>query len=467
MLKNKFLTKSKAFFFLFILFGVFIVYSPPKDPDLGWHLRYGQYNFENKTILKNNIFSFTFPNYYWANSYWLSEILMYLPVKILGINVGLTVLGLLLSFYTVYVLVFFYKKISVEIFKISYPYLATILILIFLNDSLVSFRPFFPSTLFFTFLIYVLLYKQKYIPFLPVVFTFWVNLHADFVLGLLVFGAYVFFLIMRVAIKEGINVKLSSDVLKTILYYLLSIIVTVINPYGINLHKTLLAEHTLVSTNVQILEWSSAMFYLPLGHAMFYLIFYVLAFYILYKSKYSLPIWYFLCLLLFFALSVRFVYFVRVFLLVSYPIWIIQINAFINRIQGFLGALATLDLVRKLRFVYTLFFCVLLSVFLSKVYLSLDVKRWSLAYNYPYHEVAYINKHDDIKKVFTKYDWGGYISWFAPEKKVFIDGRMTSWKQNNVSALGTYEEWYAMFEKSNMRFNLYESEEYGKMFIFF
>lgn len=464
MLK-KVLTKSNILFFLFILFGVCLIYSPPKDPDLGWHLRYGQYNFENKTILKNNIFSFTFPNYYWANSYWLSEILMYLPVKLLGINLGLTTLGLTLSFYTVCTLVFFYNKVSKKL-NISYPYLATIVILFFLTDSLVSFRPFFPSTLFFSLLIYILLYKPKYMFILPIIFTFWVNFHADFVLGLLIFGSYVFFLVLHHLVEQGIALNISKDTAKTILYFAMSILVTFINPYGINLHKTLLLEHTLVSTNVHILEWSSAMFHLPLEQASFYLFFYILAFIILYKARLSVPLWYLLCLFIFYSLSIRYVYFVRVLLLISYPIWITQTNNLIGKISTFLGGFMS-DLTKKMQYVYVFFFTTLILIFLWKIYLSLDVKRWSLEYNYPYYEVAYINKRDDITNVFTKYAWGGYMIWFAPQKKVFIDGRMTSWQKNNVKALNMFENMYDNFEKQNIRFNLYNSKEYGKIFIFF
>jgi hypothetical protein len=47
---------------------------------------------------------------------------------------------------------------------------------------------------------------------------------------------------------------------------------------------------------------------------------------------------------------------------------------------------------------------------------------------YPKQEVAYLKTHLPTGNLFSIYDWGGYLIWKLPEKKVFIDGRMPSWR---------------------------------------
>jgi hypothetical protein len=41
--------------------------------------------------------------------------------------------------------------------------------------------------------------------------------------------------------------------------------------------------------------------------------------------------------------------------------------------------------------------------------------------------------------VFSDYGWGGYLIWNYPEKKVFIDGRMATWKwEANIPTESNY-----------------------------
>ncbi|MEK9175970.1 MAG: hypothetical protein AAB520_00845, partial [Patescibacteria group bacterium] len=54
---------------LFLYLGIFIFsIHLPQDPDLGWHLKYGEYFFENGSVLRDNTFSALMPDYKWSNS---------------------------------------------------------------------------------------------------------------------------------------------------------------------------------------------------------------------------------------------------------------------------------------------------------------------------------------------------------------------------------------------------------------
>ena len=47
---------------------------------------------------------------------------------------------------------------------------------------------------------------------------------------------------------------------------------------------------------------------------------------------------------------------------------------------------------------------------------------------YPDKAVNYLVTHEPRGEIFSTYDWGGYLIWKNPSKKVFIDGRMPSWR---------------------------------------
>jgi hypothetical protein len=49
-------------------------------------------------------------------------------------------------------------------------------------------------------------------------------------------------------------------------------------------------------------------------------------------------------------------------------------------------------------------------------------------YGYPQNAIAYLKTRLPAGQIFSTYDWGGYLIWKLPEKKVFIDGRMPSWR---------------------------------------
>jgi hypothetical protein len=46
----------------------------------------------------------------------------------------------------------------------------------------------------------------------------------------------------------------------------------------------------------------------------------------------------------------------------------------------------------------------------------------------PDQAIVYLKQHPPHAQVFAPYHWGGYLLWKYPEKKVFIDGRMSIWR---------------------------------------
>lgn len=62
---------------LTFLLTAFLLSRTPADADLWWHLRAGQVMWEQKSILLNDVFSYTRAGAPWVNAFWLSEILLY------------------------------------------------------------------------------------------------------------------------------------------------------------------------------------------------------------------------------------------------------------------------------------------------------------------------------------------------------------------------------------------------------
>ena len=70
---------------------------------------------------------------------------------------------------------------------------------------------------------------------------------------------------------------------------------------------------------------------------------------------------------------------------------------------------------------------------------STNMKQLSDLEQYPAAAVDYLRMHTSADdRIFNDYNWGGYLIWFLPEHKVYIDGRMASWQTSNVHILDRY-----------------------------
>src|SRR5690348_7569702 len=77
----------------YLIVFIFSLY-PPSDPDLGWHLKYGEYFWQHGSLLRDNIFSVMMPAFHWANTSWLMDIIDY-AVFHLGGFFGISLLSAL------------------------------------------------------------------------------------------------------------------------------------------------------------------------------------------------------------------------------------------------------------------------------------------------------------------------------------------------------------------------------------
>lgn len=410
-------SKKKAYIITFLL-GLFILFSAPVDADFGWHIRYGQDISQEHSLPHSNEYSFTFEDYNWADSYWLSQVIIYKTQEYLGVT------GMSLVFSTVLVVfLFLYLKFFEEkddyVKNLPIPLLITFLSI---EHSRASIRPIFFSSLAIIILSLILNKKHKLISYLPILFVLWANLHADFILGLAIFTLY----LANTLIKDK-RVKL-----EVLLSYVLSVIATLVNPYGLLLHETLLKEsHPFQFMYIQ--EWR------PLWEIDIKLAIYVLIFAIFIVFRWEkLSNFIKVLFLLFFVLSFRFGYFSRIFILLTLPSFVESFNYYYNSLNKYMPSIKQKILSIALKIAIFLLMFLYSLTFFRKVENSNSTRKWSASYGYPYEATQYIKQNQLEGNIYNSYSWGGYLIWQLPENKVFIDGRMPSWRVENRSVFEDY-----------------------------
>jgi hypothetical protein len=159
------------------------------------------------------------------------------------------------------------------------------------------------------------------------------------------------------------------------------------------------------------------------------------------------------------------------FALYSYPLTTLAFIDFFNVIKRIKFA------PMRFNYVYKIFyFATLLLIFLQ---LTMDVKELTyISENnyYPQRAIEFLKNRKIEGNLFSDYAWGGYLIWKYPEEKVFIDGRMPSWRSKNyagnqsVSAMDDYEnilkgreDYKLYFNKYNIRYILWPKEKYDKI----
>ena len=193
------------------------------DTDFGWHLRIGEIIFNSKIIPKNDVFSFSLPNYPYVYHSWLGELLIYVSYK-LGALWGVTLFFGGILFLS-----------SIFIFRACKVFTKDVNPLLFLGSVLLfqalvggrmrEFGLLFLSIEYFLFLKFRIS-KSRLIWLIPAVFALWVNFHGSFVLGLAVY----FLCIGLAFLFEGIAKK---DLKLILTVGVLSIFATFVNPYGV------------------------------------------------------------------------------------------------------------------------------------------------------------------------------------------------------------------------------------------
>jgi len=380
------------FFLLFFLKGLLFL-----DPDFGWHLKVGELILSSG-IPKADPFSYTMPSFPFVDHEWLTDILIF---KLYHFG-GFTLLSLVFGLAASGAIFLTSKNFASGFFLLT---VGTLL-------SFAGIRPQVISWFFLALLLRLLSLKQsRKICLWPLLFIFWANLHGGFAIGLVTIFVFLTFKAFRT--KKIVFAEVAA--------LGLSVLATVINPYGLTLWHEIWQSFSDVSLHSRIAEWTPTFFnfhflFLALVASSLLLI-------LRYIKKFYLEE-----LALYFG-----------FLMASFssqrhvPLWTIVALPLIFKALSFLkeevsfykeGSLR-LQKAQKVFLGSSLFLLSLWSIF--NLY---QARLLSLDRFYPGQAVAFLKKNCPEGEIFSYYGWGGYLIWQLPEKKVFIDGRMPSWRRS-------------------------------------
>lgn len=432
---------------------IFSLYQP-SDPDLGWHLKYGEYFWQHGTILRDNTFSTMMPNYHWANISWLTDIIFYTAYH-LGGFLGLTLLSAIVVALTLY---FFAKASNLTYWEqaIVFP------IVLYLEEpiNVVSFRGQQLVLLFIGVLFYFISQYEKKPRMLWLtvpLFLVWASVDGEFVLGYALFGIWVLLFLLKkivkhiLANKEKMKTEKSSvplffekcidafsseknEMLVLFGVMLASILVTLINPFGYSIHLDALRYigSPLLKDIAEYLpfqylskEWWNQ---IAVSIVLFFGLF-ILAF----RGKFwdTFPMLGGGLVLFLFSLGVRRFAWPSYYLL--FPLLAMVASFLKPDGKKLTKNIATVILVLIIviqgwqRFPFTQYSTYNWNTYCKKQFIDCSPQS-----------AEFIITHHLNHSIFTLYGWGGWLIWNYPQIKPTVDGRMHLWEQNGYSGFIDY-----------------------------
>lgn len=411
----------KRFFPIFEKFVVFLViflvtFSLPYNPDLGWHLKNGELILQTKSVLQKDPFSHTLPGFDFVNHSWLTDVLLSSIYSHLGL-VGIAVFSSLLLSLTLLIL---FAVFQASVFS-SLSLFSVLWLLI--KEDYRGFHAQFMTLFFLSLLFALFCRKPRVLPVgLPFIFLLWANFHGGAPIGLVV-------LFVLVGGKLFCLSKSKIET-RTVIFYLfvlcLCLLAVFCNPAGIRYWQNFYIHLTDNVQKEYIVEWRN----LSLDNltGVTFLIFSLITFFGWLIFFFKNPANFFLSI--FFIFSAFFVrrnlpLFALFFVFSALELWrSLSIKVFFHptakKILPFLVLLPIL--------IFTF------PKIKREVKISSDLTQYcSRVPTFCPAEAAQFLSQTEIKgKMFNLYSWGGFLIWQAPKYKVFVDGRMATWKKEDV-----------------------------------
>lgn len=391
------------------------------DPDFGWHLRLGQLMLQMHDVFHVDPFSYTMPSYPFVDHEWLTNILYANLYSFIGLK-AMMLFFAFLAFSAVFIQGFSARKQWVLL-----PLLLSAAGLF----PFIGIRPQMISWLLFSVLLILLLHPdlwRRFRWFLPFYIVLWVNLHASFAFGVAVILTVLFFDCFQRK-KIGISDLLLAGS---------CLLATFINPYSVRIWWEVWMQMTDSNLKWRIVEWWPAVTSFNFGFMLLMPISTVLI--VRYWKQFRL-----MELFLFGVLLIMGITTDR-----HLPFWLLLAIPLTSRALTYFYQEAAEHPWSKIRFM-TLYNFLSFSIFIL-ILLQTLVANWTIqdlrlyTSRYPEKAVEFLKKHPAKGNIFAEYNWGGYLIWQMPEKKVFIDGRMPSWrykpvdKKESANAYVEYEQ---------------------------
>ncbi len=433
------------------------------DTDLGWHLRAGSDIYTQRTVSLDNFYNYTLASENWINHEWLADFLAFSVFD----NYGYIVLNLFFTlFLTIILLVLFGWLKRRFVHKSPLLYFSYFPLSLF---GLIAISPHvgvrmqvLGLLMFLLFLVVLDSYSRKKnwkkLVYLPFLFLIWANIHASFLLGLIIlvfwFGVkLVERLLHRWSRLDFLDFKEKMSNVQGgvfIIFSILSFLATLINPFGLRLYEFLGGyKNNFYLTHIQewLPQYAPPINYWQLSYLALFVAF--LAITILEKKHKPIKLnsWLLALSVVLLVLSFQSKRHFPLFFIGSFPLMVQLFVHLFKELDQYLEK-------EKLRNLINDRFVVVFGLFvyiLTLASLSADIKFNSQPFNnnycdsFPCEAVEFIKNDPELKdlRIFNHYGWGGYFIWNWPEKQLFIDGRMPQLEYKEHTILEEYFEFFA------------------------
>lgn len=391
---------NKTIVFIFLISVFFLTFLPIKDTDFGWHYRCGKNFWERKSLCTKNEFSYFLPDYQSANPHLIYDVILSSIYDHFGFN-GLSLLSSLLM--VLAGALFLCLTAGLLWIKII-----GFLMIIFLSNAVfgLGLRSQIISYIFF--LIALLLLKKsqdskKYLLLLPGLFLIWVNIHIGFFIGLILLS----FFITK-------NIKKNLPIYK-IAIFVFCVLATLINPFGVNVYKEIV-NHAFSPLNRMIAEWVEP----PIWQMALIVLLTTIVLIKSFKTR-KLSLYQFLLLIFFAILGLKAKRNLPFFYTIFFYVFLDQYKLIVfQKINQVISPLLITGII------FLLIVLVPQTISFNQSWDSYCDQGLS---RYPC--MAIKNYPELSGNVYAMYEWGGFLIWQKPNIKVFVDGRMPAWNDEN------------------------------------
>lgn len=446
------------------------------DPDLGWHLKVGEQIVKEKAVPNFEYYDYTLTGQTWVDHEWLSNVIIYW----LYIKFGYLFLNILyasLIIVTLIILNIFTQKYippgkSGIFFIIIFQVLGTIASLPHFGVRIQEL-----SILNLLLLLFIIKHynKKQNIKVLFLIFPLfylWSSMHGGFLIGIFIMFFWLFIKWIEIILEKfkyfsfiNYENKLTLKQLSVFLLFALGgIIATLITPYGFKLYGFLNTYRNDFYLK-QIQEWLP-FYYLPINYwqilfeSILISIILLILYYSLKKKSYKIPLWQIALSLFFLIMALKSKRHFPLLFISSFPLMINFLSFLFNDSKS--------NFSNKKEWKYFAIVKIYLIIGLLAISATklLETKIVndpfaSFKNSYPYDAVNFLKNHPEYNnlKFFSEYNWGGYLIWMMPEKKLFIDGRLPHQPFAGRTLLEEYME-FNNEERVEIKISQYNIEQF-------
>ncbi|HUC94942.1 MAG TPA: hypothetical protein VMR19_03005 [Candidatus Saccharimonadales bacterium] len=375
------------------------------DPDFGWHIATGNLILKSG-FPKTDPFSYTMPSFPFVEHEWLVDILFAKLYPLTGLT-GLSVLFSSIFLFAVFITVSGQTRLRTVLFLIG---ISALLPFFTVSPKVVSWL----LLSFFIFAVFNEKFWKKYWLSIPAIVVLWANLHGSFPLALVILSV----LVICKSFRE------KHVWFKGVLVTILSFLATLVNPFGAKLWWIVWLTLSDPLQKFRVLEWAPA-YYNPFAFTFLTLLLLTISMIFISKYRHKFKIEKILINLLFFTMTVFAIRNITLWVLVDLPVVAAAVDYFFKENwKSKIGQKKSTIISRGLIIFVGAVFII---QGLGFVFLYQNTHKESVFY--PEGAVSYLKKNLPTDQIFSEYNWGGYLIWKLPEKKVFIYGMMPIWRR--------------------------------------